>query len=193
MNMDATRFQRFLLGAIAAIILLIGVGYYFLAGFLQSQAIATNHARIDAEVSANDADKLQALQQQLLANKDVVARAEEIIGSPQNYQYQDDFIRDINALAAQTGVGITGFLFPSPSAAGGTSSSGVSLPAGVKKVAVTINTATPLPYQNYLRFLRALELNLTRLQVTGVTLAPDASDPHNVTNSTIGIEIYVRG
>ncbi len=201
MKLDAIIFRRILAATIVLIIALSGVGYYFLSSMLHQKTIETDHAKIDADLSHNDIEHLKALQQQLAQNADAVKRAEDIVGNVENYQYQDDFIRNINQLASETGVGVTGFTFPATATVGpgastsapSASTGGIVLPAGVKKLLVNINTVSPLPYENYLRFLRALELNLTRLQVTGVTLTPDGSNPKNITNSSIGVEVYVRG
>lgn len=203
------RVFRIILGVMILLLAIAcAAALYFAAGFLRDNVTATTRAKIDAEISNSNIQVLDQLERSLALpeNKSAAAKARSIIGTTEDYKYQDQFIQDIINISNQTGVGITGFTFPAPSgtgtavpttgatggAAGTAATPGVALPAGVKPLLVTINTSSPLPYENYLRFVRALELNLTRLQVTGVTIAPDAEKPGQITNSSIGVQIYIR-
>jgi len=189
--MTALLLHRILIGSMIGIVVAGGAGYYLLSGMLTQRVIEADHAKIDLDISRSNVDTLRNLDQQLKNNQDIIARAQDIVGTATDFKYQDQAINDLNQLAAANGVGITGYSFPSGASA--PPQAGITLPAGVKSVLVTINTASPIAYQNYLRFLRALELNLTRFQITGVDVTPDGQKPDQITNSSIGIMMYVRG
>lgn len=166
---------------------------------LNKTVIDTDHAKIDAEISNSDIDHLKTLQGQLAKSQDVIARTKEIVATSADYKYQDQIITDINHLAADSGVTVTGFSFPASATTTGStstvSSGSAALPAtvpGAKLITITITMRSPMPYDNYLKFLRSLELNLTRLQVTGIDLSPDPNNSTLITNPSIGIQIYVK-
>jgi hypothetical protein len=196
--MNAILFKRILISVLT--ILAIGsVGSYFLLlANLKERVVETDHVKIDADISSNDIDHLKSLQQQLSGLQDVVARTKEIVATSADYKYQDQVITDINHLAAANGVTVTGYSFPTAAAVGTTStvSSGAGLTAppvaGAKLLTIAITMKSPMPYDNYLKFLRSVELNLTRFQVTGVDLSPDPANPTQITNPSIGIQIYVK-
>lgn len=202
--MDARKLRLVLIGTIFTLIVLTGIGLSLLLGYLSNQATNADHAQIDTELQTSNTVYIKQLQATLDKQKDAVTKVQQVVGSEQDYQYQDQFINEIKSLASTYGIGITGFTFAdstssseiaptttSPTAVGGGAISS-ALPAGVKQVLVTVNVQSPIAYDTYLLFLRALELNLTRLEITGVDISPSATDPNSITNSTIGIEMYVR-
>lgn len=192
--MKAVKLRLILSGIIVLLFVATGGGFYVLSQLLTAMEVTADHARIDADLSSSDSNRLNQLSEQLDKQKDVVAKAQKIVGTQADYKYQDEFINDINQLARTFGVTITGFSFPDPNSV--TSSNAVKvltvLPSGVKPVLITINLKGPVSYQVYLRFLRGLELNLTRLQITGINLSPDSANPTQISNPSIGIEIFVR-
>jgi hypothetical protein len=199
MKLDAVRFRQILFAAIILLIGATGGAYYYLSGILQASAREANHAKIDAELASNDTSQLQKLETQLSTYKDVIPRAKEIVASSSNFKYQDQVIKDITNLADSAGITITGYSFTGSATAEAGATSTPTIPGtapmttAAKKVTMTITVKSPLPYDSYLRFLRLIELNVTRLQVTGVNLTPDASNKNNITNPSIGIEIFVKG
>lgn len=197
--MNAVIFKRILLSVLGLLVIVIFGGYFLLLANLKERVVETDHVKIDADVSTNDIERLKVLQQQLASNQDVVARTKEIVATSADYKYQDQVITDINHLAAATGVTVTGFSFPIGATTTGTTST-VSTGAGsapinvpgAKLLTITITMKSPMLYDNYLKFLRSVELNLTRMQITGIDLSPDPANPSQITNPSIGIQIYVK-
>lgn len=201
MKLNAILFRKILLGSIALLVIGTGASFYFLSGALKTKGTELNHARIDAELGGNSTANLQKLQSELDKHKDVIPKAKEIVASAADFKYQDQVIRDINALARSSNITITGYNFAD--GAGGAASNAAPAPAApvapapgtsvARKITVTITMRSPVPYDDYLRFLRRIERNITRLQVTGVNLSPDTGDPRSVINPSVGIEIFVKG
>lgn len=189
--MNAVLLRRILSGIIVLLVIGTGVSYYFLADMLKKSVIEADHARIDASIYTSDINRLKKLQTQLVKDKDIVTRAHDIVASSTDFKYQDSVINDINSLADQTGVDVTGYTFVD-STAGATTPATPTPSVTAKKVTINIAMRSPVPYDNYLRFLRAIELNLTRFQVTGVNVSPDTVNIRDVINPSIGIEVFVR-
>lgn len=204
MKLDAILFRKILMGLIALLVIGTGASFYFLSGVLKTKGTELNHARIDAELGSSSTANLQKLQSELDKYKDVIPKAKEIVASAADFKYQDQVIRDINTLARSSNITITSYNFAdgsggaannaAPTAPAPASPAAPTLGAAqARKITVTISMKSPVPYDDYLRFLRRMERNITRLQVTGVNLSPDPTVPTSVINPSVGIEIFVKG
>lgn len=187
--MNALKLRNIMLAGIGLIIILIGVTIYYASAFLHDETVKSVHTKIDAEVSAQDLDRLKNLQKTLDANQNSVRKAEQIVSATQQYQYQDQIINDINRYAQQTGVEVTAYNFTTTTSKPTTPQPQV---AGVKTISATLTLKSPLPFDNYLRFLKAIEQNLTKMQISGVNITPDTADVNSVVNPSIGLIVYVR-
>jgi len=197
--MNAVKLRYTLFASMAILIGLFGVGYYFLSHYLRDQVVATDHAQIDADLASQNTTYIQQLQSALNNNKLAVDKVQQIVGSQTDYAYQDQAIDQIYTIAGEYGISINGYAFPDTTGAGTTATPGAgatgkaALPSGVKQVLINVTFKSPITYDNYILFLRALELNLTRFQVDGIDITPDSSNPNQITNSSVGIEMFVRG
>ncbi len=189
---------------------------YSLFGTLEQKSKEASHAAIDSEVGTENIDHLQDLAAELQKNKDVATRAASIVADSRQYRYQDQIVNDINTYAKAAGVTILGFDFSeggSNSESGGTTTGSdnsttsgsntnqattpqttTQTPAaapGLKTVNASIQLDSPIPLTNFLIFLKYIEQNVTKMQITGVTLTP-ADNPSLITNPTINITVYTR-
>lgn len=187
--MTATKLRLVLIGLIAAMVAAFSFGGWLLLQQLEQTVRETDHARTDADMAATELQQLRRLKQQFDEQKDIIDRAKQIAASADQYRYQDQIINDISQYAKRYGLQISAFDF---SAAGSTASPG-SQPAvtGTKRTPFTITLKGPLAYSSFLKFLRDIEQNLTKIQVTSLALAPD-KNPSNVTNPTISLEVYLK-
>lgn len=193
--MNAVKLRYMLLSAIVVLIGLLGAGYYYLSHILNDQATLTDHAQIDAELTSQNTNYIKQLQSDLNNNKSAIDKVQQIVGSQADYAYQDQAINEIYAIAGTYGISISGYSFPAPgssSSSGSTTGKAIALPDGVQQVLINVTFTPPVTYDNYMLFLRALELNLTRFQVNGIDITPDGSNPKIITNSSVGIQMYVR-
>lgn len=189
--MNAVRLRNLMLIGIGLIVVLIGLTIYYASSFLRAETIKTAHTKIDAELGARDLERLKKLQKILRDNETSVQKAEQIVSASKQYQYQDQIINDINSYAAKTGVKVTAYDFISTTSA---SSRSTKQPAvsGVKTITVNLTLQSPMLFDDYLRFIKAVEQNLTKMQVSGINLTPDAKDINSVANPGIALTVYVR-
>jgi hypothetical protein len=181
--MTATKLRYVLIGLIILMVGGFGVGAWWMQGVLAQSVQATDHAKIDADVSATELQQLKALQKQLNDEQDVVDRAKQIAVSSDQYKYQDQIIKDVSDYARRYGIQISTFDF--------TSTGNNQATAGAKKSSFNVTLKGPVSYITFMRFLRDLERNLTKLQVTSLTLSPD-KNPSNITNPALTLEVYLK-
>jgi hypothetical protein len=191
--MNAVTLRNLLIGGIVALLGGVGALIYFASGYLDSQVKETVHRQIDAELSLNDLDRLQRLEKVLQDNRASVDQAAQIVSDSKQYTYQDQIVSDINAYAAKTGVSVTGFDFGDAFAKASRSNT-EKLPqvSGVKSISATLTLASPMDYDNYLRFVKAIETNLTKMQVSGINMTPNEEQPGQISNPSVVLIVYVR-
>lgn len=191
---------RLILSVSLFVIAAIGVaGFIYAQGYLHTVAIDTSHSVVDASASQDNLQTLQKIQKTLQADKDVISRTNSIVADNQSYQYQDQIISDINAYAAKAGITITNLDFTLATAAAPVSAAGSAKPtaptsaqpAGVKATSVTVTLNNPVSYNNLLLFIRSIEQNLTKMQISRVSLSKGA-DSSTVTSDALAIEVYIK-
>jgi len=189
--MSAVQLRNALLATLGLMIIGTGVVIYYASGFLQTEVTKSVHANIDAETVGQDVERLKNLASILQQNQTSVEKAAQIVADTKLYQYQNQIITDINSYAQKTGVEVTVYDF---GATDKPAANAPKLPAipGVKSISANLTLASPMPYDNYLKFIKAIEQNLTKMQISGVNLAPDPADKNNITNPGIVLTIYVK-
>lgn len=174
---------------------------YVIDSQLRPFAIDVSHTIVDANSSQDNVQKLQKIQKSLIENQDAISRASSIVADSQSYQYQDQIITDINDYATQAGISITNIDFTSGAASsssggGGSSSTSKSVvsptpaPSGVKSTSISVTMRNPVNYNSFLRFLKSIEQNLTKMQISRIGLSK--SSDGTISSDVLTIEVYVR-
>lgn len=203
--MKAVTFSRVLIGIIILLVLGSAASFYILSQALSATDRATDRAQIDAELSKSNVERLKRLQVDLAGMKDVVSRAESIVAQSTSYQYQDQIVNDLNTYAKRAGVKVLGFDFSSkantaaPAPGAGTGSAAAPKPAtatpqvnGAKTLTASVTLEGPMEFERFLLFLKAIEQNLTKMQVTSINITRDDKMDNLINNPAIGLEIYVK-
>ena len=194
---------------------IIGAGaiFTYASAQLKDTATTVSHKVADAKASQNNLANLKKIEQFLEDNKDSVARANEIVAESKSYEYQNQIINDLKTYAASSGVSIKSFDFAAgnsaatpatpaaPAApAAGAEASAATNPAAtgaepaaptLKSTTVSITLDSPLAYENLLRFVKAIEQNLTKMQISAITLSKGSAN-NEVTTDALSIEVYIR-
>jgi hypothetical protein len=188
---------RLILSVSLFVLAAIGVvGFFYAKNNLQAVAVDTSHSVVDASASQNNLQTLQKIQKTLEDDKDVISRTNNIVADSRSYQYQDQILSDLNDYAAKAGIAITNLAFSdtaaaTPSAASSSKAVTTPQPAGVKSTSVTVTLNNPVNYNNLLMFIRSVEQNLTKMQISRVSLSKGA-DSNSVTSDALAIEVYIR-
>lgn len=162
----------------------VGVGCWQLQELLTAEQRVADHAKIDANISVDELQKAHNLQTYLATHKTDVEKAAAVVADTKTYQYQNQIVEDINRYADIAGVTILGFDFPAQATTPATK--------GVKTQQASVTLQNPVPYNSYLRFLKLIEQNLTKMQVTEISVAPDTKIAGRINNPVIGLQVYVR-
>ena len=164
----------------------IGTGSYFIHQKLSAYVMEVDHLKIDSEMNEQGIVNAQKLRVALAQNKNSVDRAAAIVADTKYYEYQDQIVQDISAYAAAANLTVLGFDFSTAA------SSKASSVKGIKTMVATISLKSPVPYNNYLRFLKLIERNLTKMQVTQLDISNDLKSPGTISSPIITLEVYVR-
>lgn len=180
-----------LLIILSAMVGLVIFAYSFLSktseevGKMQTEATA-----VDAKIQS-----LLASKSQLDRNSDTVKKAKNIVSESKLYQYQNQIIQDLNTYADRAGIPIKSFSFqnePTASAKTATSSKQTSTsPAGVKSTFVSIQLGDHIDYTKFLHFLSLIEKNVTRMQLSGVSISRGANN-HEISIQSLEVKVYTR-
>jgi hypothetical protein len=195
-GLTPTKLRIILITLIVLSIALCAVGFWFFRSQLVTYAEEVQAANSVASASSDDIVKLQNLQKQLADDAVAVTRAKNIVADSQYYEYQNQIISDITTYAKKSNVSITGFTFTDSStpasAPAATSPTAALTPAGLKSTTASITIKNPVAYANILKFIHSIELNLTKMQLSGVSMTGSTTTPNEVTVSPITIEVYTR-
>ena len=172
----------------ALLVLLSGLGFgvYFLHSQLSAYAVTVDHLKTDSELNQQSLENAQKLRRALQVNADSVERAAEIVADTKYYEYQDQIVKDISSYATATGITVLGFDFSTSTTAKTT-----NVP-GLNTVVVSISLISPVQYSSYLRFLKLIERNLTKMQVTQLDISNDLKTAGTISSPVITVEAFVR-
>ena len=187
---------RIVLSLLLLIILSAMVGLVIFAYSFLSKT-SEEVGRMQTEATAVDA-KIQSLlasKSQLDRNSDTVKKAKNIVSGSKLYQYQNQIIQDLNTYADRAGIPIKSFSFqnePTVSVKTATSSKQTSTsPAGVKSTFVSIQLGDHIDYTKFLHFLSLIEKNVTRMQLSGVSISRGANN-HEISIQSLEVKVYTR-
>lgn len=191
--MTAVLLNKLFIAALLGVIVATCVSFYFAAQFLRETALQTARVKADIAVMSDDMGKLKRLETEMEEKSEIVSRAHQIVSESSTFQHQNQIVQDITAYAAIAGVEVAGFSFAQEPTSTTPQTTG-STPAvsGVKTLDATVTLKTPIQYDSYLRFLKAIEKNLTKMQVTGVNMTPASDNPNLINSPTVGLQIYVK-
>ena len=187
---------RIILSLLLLIILSAMVGLVIFAYSFLSKT-SEEVGKMQTEATAVDA-KIQSLlasKSQLDRNSDTVKKAKNIVSESKLYQYQNQIIQDLNTYADRAGIPIKSFSFqnePTTSAKTATSSKQTSTsPAGVKSTFVSIQLGDHIDYTKFLHFLSLIEKNVTRMQLSGVSISRGVNN-HEISIQSLEVKVYTR-
>lgn len=206
-RLSAQKLRLLLIASIVAILAIASVGFYFARTKLVDFAATVRQSTELAKTSDANISTLETLKTKLAQDKEIVDRAQQVVADSKSYAYQDQIIKDLNEYARQSGVAISGYTFGTAPAAGAaaapaapaaTPATGgiapVATPGGAapKSTIVSVNVKSPVKYASMMKFLHLIEQNLTKMQLSGISLTKDEKSPSDVSVSALNVEVYTR-
>lgn len=187
---------RVVLIASIVVMLLIGAGvFWFFRGKLVEFAVDVQTASVAANTSSSDVEKLRGIQAVLDKDQVAVSRAKKIVAASKFYQYQDQIVTDLTKYATDAGVRVTAFSFnDSTTAQGAPQTAPTPTVSGLKSTTVNVTIENPVGYSKIMDFIHYIEENLTKMQLSGVTIskANNNINDNSVSVSPLTIEVYTK-
>lgn len=193
-NMSAVKLRLILICSVGLILLVFAGCFLLFRNQLDAYATQVKLDNSAAEISKNDVARLQRIQQELEHDNVAVTRAKNIVADSQYYEYQNQILSDINQYAKDSGVTIVSFTFNSdtdPKAAPTPANPLTAAPAGLKTTSAVISIKNPVDYKAIMRFIHAIEVNLTKMQLAGVSFTKGTSNA-DVTVNPLTVEVFTR-
>lgn len=200
----ATKLRVVLIAMLITTAILAAGLFYISQKQLTTIASSVGQSLSDANASQNNIATLKQIEKELADNHDIVERASKVVADSQQYNYQNVIVRDLNAYADRNDLTITNISFgsgqtsgasasPAPTTGDATATPAAGAATGsLATTQVVITLKTPVPYENLLHFLRALELNLTKMQVASVKLNKAGEDAKSVDTQSLTIELHTK-
>jgi len=183
----ATTLRTFLSVFIIIIIGLSVIGFYYTQDWLNKLAVEIGRTVSDSTAGNSNTQAFKNLQDDIAKNQVSAKKANNIITSSQNYQSQVP--QDLNKYASSTGVSIVSYNLTQSATAGVQSSVSIN---GVQSSFITITLGSPVQFTNLMQFLKAIESNLPKMQLTGINISSVPGSDNTVTIEPLTIEVYTQ-
>lgn len=180
----ALLFNWVMTGILVLLIIGAGFGIFFAQSLLSQYVIGADHVEIDAEVIEEDIRNAKRLTSELDKNSDNIRRAAKIVAEAKTYQFQDQIVQDINSYASAARITVLGIEFQ-PTAQ-------KTDPKSLNLVTADIILLTPVPYTDYLKFIRLIEGNLTKMQITQLDITADLNNKGKITAPILKLQVYTQ-
>lgn len=200
LTVSAVRFRIALtISLFLSVAIMIGVVTYGVK-YLNSYADKVNLVAVEASNTDSRIDIMRQEAQILESYKGVAERARQIVAESQSYEYQDVIIRDLEEFARRAGVSVQTYDFTSGQIAPQGGATGTSAPtqptgSGPKSTTVSVTISNPVDYRSLLRFIYQIEQNLTKMQISNVTMSSNPGGEggqDSVNSSNFVIQVYIR-
>lgn len=189
-KLKATTVRIILFVALVLILAGIAASTYFANSFLNTTAEEV--ATMQSEATAVDAkiQNLLDLKKQLDENKAIVKKAENIVADSKLYQYQNQIIEDFSAYARKANISIQSYTFQSANA-NNAKGAAAAKSSGGNSTTVTIAFGERISYNNLLHFLHLIEKNVTRMQISGVSISR-AENKGEISVQSIDVKVFIK-
>lgn len=178
-KMTATSLRNLMIAIVVLMFLGSIGGFYYAQSWLDQYA--TEISQTNSNSLGEGTDNNGQLQKEITRLGVVVTKAGEFTVSP--VDYNSKISGDINKYASETGVTVKSV----------ESANKPSTPIGMlqpKYLQITIEN--PVPYNNLLKFIKALETNVPKINLTGIAISHKVSDKDKVSVEPIVIEVFTQ-
>ncbi len=203
-NLTARGLRMILFALIVLTTIVAVVGFVFAQRFLSDYAVNVSKKNTSADTGSTNIQSLTRLKTYIAENKAVINKTRDIAAESKEYRYQNQIVTDLNKYAAASGLTIDRFDFTADTPAGDeaaaaeapAATTATSAVAGsLSSTTATITVQTPALYSDLLTFIKKIEQNKTKMQITNISLtrSTDITVPRgSVDSQGFEIEVYIR-
>ncbi len=189
--MTPLRLNQILKGLVV-IILIATAGVLYLGNKkMVSVAQQTSRLRAQADINDKQIDTYQSTKNKVDALGYVNDLANKVLPADEE---QSVIVAEVSQFATRSDLLISQITFvdPKTGAASNTPKSVLAIPKGVQVIPITVDFQPGSTYKNILEFLRSVEGNQRKMQVTNVSLTPDEKDRQNLSHVSISLNLYAK-
>lgn len=195
---------RIILIIVLLLILAGGIaGFLFARSILVAQAVEVAKIGAQASTSQNKVENLQKALTELDANTAVENKVQDMVATGLKYTYQDQIVSALKTLGASAGVKVTNISFIDVKTIGGTatpaagsSPAAPSVAPDIKLTQASVTVATPLRYDDLLKFIHSIEQNTMTMKVSKLSISKSGDTKANnqmlVNCDVLTIGVYTR-
>lgn len=181
----------------------VGVGFYFAYQQVNNLAEQTAIKQTEADSIDRKITYLQGLKKELDKQSMNITKAQRIVAETKDYQYQNQIISDLLRIAMISKVDIQSYTFNNESATGASGEttaatqpaqipSDMSSQPTINSTEVSIKLGDSIEFKNYLTFISLIERNITRMQISDVSITRNEENPNLINSQEINIKVYTR-
>lgn len=160
-------------------------GFYLAQDWFRSFAVEINTSGSTSSAS-NNAQNLIKIREEITKNQAIGEKASDFFASTQNYQTQ--IIADLNSYATASGITLTNTTWKQSVA----DAAGIISRTGFATQSITVTLQNPVILTNLLQFMKSIESNLPKMQISSINISPIANSKTSVTIDPLTIEVYTR-
>lgn len=187
---------QYILGFACIALLAVAVyGFYFLQDKTTQQAKDTDRAKIEAESIESDLLALKSLRAYFNdpINDAQVKKTQAVVGESFQYNFQNQVVEDLTRYATMSNISIKEFVFETKKDAKVTAAPTEKVIPGLpKKTLVSVRVGSGTSYESFIKFLKYIERNTTKMQLSNVGLQPDDKVKDAIKETSVGLEVYLR-
>jgi hypothetical protein len=185
-NTKAASLRTMMVVLIVIIIGLSAFGFYLAQDQLNTLAISTGQTIAKSTDGSISSQGIANLKEEMVKKQVVISKASNITVPSQDYQSQ--IIADLTKYATNNGLLITDYNVSNSTITG----LKASTTNGVKSNYITITLGNPVPMIGLIKFLKSIESNLPKMQLTGITLKDNPALSGTVNIDPLTIEVFTK-
>ena len=181
--MKKTNTKASSLRSIMVILLLLAiglsaVGFYYAQVWLNDFAISVGQVVAKSTANSTSSQGISQLQSIMSSKQTVIDKLNVFTVS--SHDYQSQALDDLNKYAANNEISISDFNVTSPAA------------AAINVKNITIKLTNPVQISSLIKFLKSIETNLPKMQITEITIKDNSSKTGTVNVDPLTIEVYTK-
>lgn len=188
-QLKATSLRTFLIISIFLLLTISVVGFYFAQNYLRELAVKNLPQETNTTATSTTANETKAIQAELAKYQDIGNKSSSFFASSQTYQNQ--ITNDIKSYGSVSGISINNFSFDQSTSSSSDSRS-TSSSGGLNSKNVVITIESPVQFTKLMKFIKGIESNLPKMQVSNISITPSSSSKEAVNVEPITIDYYVR-
>lgn len=172
-------------------LLIVGslVGLFFANKQLTQIAQDTSRLKAEVEVSQKQIDSYSLTKIKVESLDYVDPLAQKVLPAEED---QSALVAELTQFALRSNLTMTQLTFADQKAVSTDKKSKSAVPSGVSITPITLGFATGIAYDDVLDFLKTLETNQRKTQVTNITLTPEAEDGSLLSQVSVELNVYTK-